>query len=519
MAYSVPAKSTFHFVGGYSTHTDCVDTNGGGCTKEAWEDIAKINQNISNVMNSGGGYLDNGTAGVISNNGSNKIRITQIGRFTNLSSSNYGVLVWCNFNAAGGYAADDGAYELIATDGSDYIDIEKDFDSGADTDCIFVVGGALNTLVDLLTDSEHGFDATNYHRRAFFSQTSEDLGGNLTIPGSAAGADRNVLMIITGYKPDGTANPLFNCCPNGQYYGGAVNAFLSKKDKTLWNTDSFWPILTQSGAGMFIIGDNGIVVENMRIQGDTDPAVYYSVASLSYLFRNCWIESDDASYIFQANTWAYAARIEDCLICRKSNTGSTTYGLYMGTCYGGGVYDSIVAGDQIPNPVYCGFGTFQNNLIYGGYYALLRSCVIQNNIFYNQTTYSMQQFSSVSYSYICNNIFMPALGSSDKIIYQSNSADSIVYAFNNNIIYAVDGNPVTDWYQNAQTNGVEFDDYDYYDNQWDVDPQFVDPTNMDFRLKPGSPALNKGRRGIMNGYNTIGPNYYKQRGQSVGAKT
>jgi hypothetical protein len=139
---------------------------------------------------------------------------------------------------------------------------------------------------------------------------------------------------------------------------------------------------------------------------------------------------------------------------------------------------------------------------------------IFNNVFYNLQTKAI--YSSDRNYVAYNNIF-------EKCGNRGFSHDGGIVNIGVAGVYAGD-NPLNGYncfYDNAHDVVTSSDNPAYSGSLAATDiqenPLMVDPANADFRLEPGSPALNSGRRILNDGYKSIGAWQQKQRGSMIGA--
>lgn len=182
------SKETVHFVGGRGDFGGASAVNGGGCTKERWEESG----DLSHWMGPNGGpicdssaYTGGNTSCAVQNNGSGKVRIVKSGAFTDCAGSIAHILFADSYS--------DGWYEVTDCS-SDWIDIDLAYTT--DTTCGVRVGGAFDTLQSAL-DSE-STDATGYGR-TIYTNRNEMLGGTLNV-GTGGSATLNSWKRIIGFN-------------------------------------------------------------------------------------------------------------------------------------------------------------------------------------------------------------------------------------------------------------------------------------------------------------------------------
>ena len=122
-----------------------------------------------------------------------------------------------------------------------------------------------------------------------------------------------------------------------------------------------------------------------------------------------------------------------------------------------------------------------------------------NNVFYNQTISGIRVNATTAAVRANNNIFMPA-AAADYGLEIGSSGGTIVYN-DYNCFWSVAGAQLTNPIYTGYSGG---DKPLLGSNSIEVDPLFADAVNDDFRLKPTSPCLHVGQRGIGDGYSNIG---------------
>ena len=182
------SKDSVFFVGGRGNKTG--DQYAGGATLEAWNDPAKLNKNLANVMDANGGPLSVADAWLgtqngctVTSSGGGKVLITNGGAFADVKAGHV-----ANVQFAAVYP--NGRYEVTGNDLTDDT-IEIDLPHSSDTTCDCKVGGAFEKAQTVWnnTDATNGYSVTIYSNQSQ-SKTNGDFTATWNL-GTAGGSMTN----------------------------------------------------------------------------------------------------------------------------------------------------------------------------------------------------------------------------------------------------------------------------------------------------------------------------------------
>ena len=471
------ASSVF-FVGGSGDKSG--GANNGGATK-AWFDAnyTKDEGFGGGIMGSNGSPLQVATAvatvGTDTAQKFSAFNITEAGMVAYLSGTNVVV---------------EGRYEILTTDGLSEITFPADtFDGGNAGDLVVRVGGSFENLPQALTEA----DPSNFNVTIYTNKT-ETLAAPLAVP-SGNVADNKWLRII-GYNTIARDQDR-----GGGFYGGALDAFKEANSWTMTNPSATWTEIDcddVGAVGIVIDGDDNIELANLFIHNitDADPNALVGLANspVNTKFTNCKLNDTHRAI----NGSSFNLLVDDCYF------GDTVghYGIYTPLSTGGASILSCVFDDGV-NGVSSRLATIKNNLFYKMTtfaVQLAYGTNVSNCTFYDVSDKCIVVSDATEGGIIeWNNIFVVTDGDADFAVYGTTTGGSVIYS-DYSCAWAVanpDGSNAP-WF-------LDKTDEDFIGaNSIIADPLFTDASTGDFRLLPGSPCINTGKRNLINDRTTMG---------------
>lgn len=379
------------------------------------------------------------------------------------------------YNATNGI--DDGIYE-ITTVSTNYIICANMSDTGIDCEVDVIVGGEF-FIQDALDETTASAYSVDIHVRdaLVLSATSIDV----TIGGGSN--TRNTFKRILGY----------NTAPGDMDLGG----FYHESPIDILKADSIDSTKTvtldgnNDNVSIFTVGVDNIIIENFHLTNTgTTNSLIHSGTPQNVVFRNCRFSI--GVFVSQA---IISSMLFDSCYSDDSLTGNH-YQLGDNACI---VLNCV--GKVAATKFFVVVATIEGSQIIGciavngtrGVRIFGNDAVVSNNTFYNQTVYGIDLFSAtrcISY----NNIFYLYPGAKAFGI----TLGSVVYSDYN--CFRESDN--TDLTFAEHLSGYEVPIIGAHSIE--VDPQFMDAANFDFRLKTTSPCLNTGRPNPDNSYINMG---------------
>ena len=228
--------------------------------------------------------------------------------------------------------------------------------------------------------------------------------------------------------------------------------------------------------------------------GGTNSLTHIDTALFNPRFINCWFGTAER-FAVNDTPVAIGAIFSDCYFDDAIVAPSMVD--YDATLYRNSIINLAAATNGL---IAVGASYVDSCLFYGGLSGIqnVDSSHISNSIFYGQTVTCITIANDVSGpASVINNIFSPVAAADIGI----NLTNGSIGAAFNNIFYSVAAGVVL-------TNPISHDQITPNPplpvGSLEVDPQFVNPADGDFRLRASSPALNGGGRTLWNGYTTIG---------------
>jgi len=438
--------------------------NPGGCTKEFWGNIHDPDKDLPDVMDVNGSTLSDANARALpfssdiiqgaDYGGGNVVRVTKSGQGW-FEDCVPGLIAYVSFTSV--YVTD--RYEVLGYDSVSYDWIDIDLAYVSDTTGACGVGGAFPGLqqavdnTDANGTSPHNVFITCNVDRVFTSPTHEldlDSGGDL-----ATGTWKRII---------GTDN-----------HGLPLN----KYNFRLVDVDN------EVGISGFLFGDaDNISVEHFHVENAPLYGFEFGGVSDHYNFR------------------LVECKVTNCTICVYSNTATKHNIQIIGGYYYAqsdevfwvntdqfsmiGTYAVVAGSDPVVRLTMDGAALISGCIIKGGSTAPgintygTGILTIEDSVFYYTTNCVSLLSNTASLVEYGNIFFLPNIG--DRAINQSSG--TILYS-NYSCIWTISGAPTdADRWGNEQV--VPF-------NALEVDPEFVNAGNSDFRLKGTSPVIRMSR--------------------------
>ena len=445
-------EHSIHFIGGQGTGAGGSPT-GGGCTKAEWENVGGINQTLSNIMDTNGEPICDGTTANATDNGSGSVRLTRaIGDSFTGKNVKVGTIVYVNF--AGIYT--DGYYIITAVGSvGDDIDINQAFfGNQAGNECY--VGGAFQSLQQALDDipDADGTAGATFGSRWIYSNKDETLAATVNVSVIDGDKDEDAHIWIKG----------FNTVPEdmdvGKIYDGTYvdidgdnNAFAvfdlnANENIHIWN---FYAHNVATGTDDCFEMTTCVAIEICNCKSnDARYGIRAEAPSENISVRDCIFDGGLVGGQAGIRGPGASMSITNCLF--KSSASFAQMNIGSGIV-SGCIFIGSVRGIQSTN--------------LAGH--LLTIC---NNTFYNQTANGITMYNGVGKIY--NNIFYLA-AIDDYAVEVNNSTVGSVMSIYNNCAYSAGGALTNPYYHIGKSENLEYEDSNIFE-----DPQFIDAVGGDF---------------------------------------
>lgn len=482
MPYGPPVKDTVHFVGGTGDKTGCSNSNGGGCTKAAWQ----VSGQLSDFMGANGGPTStaaawNGseTACSVSSNGAGKVRVGKAGCF---GACKAGTLA--NVMIAGA-SYPDGRYEVLSA-GSDYVDLDLTY--VADSTCDIKVGGAFDGLQNA-ADSD-STSAANYNRD-IYTNLSENLTGPIDIDTGGGSTLKNTRKRIIGFK-----NSPGDMDEAGGYYQSAIEAYKSGVDPGRCITYN-----AQAGnIDVMTISVNNIELRNIYFYNTSKSSGYngveFSATPSGIRFVNCKFASlyRGLEGVAKATVLAGCYGHSDLDRCAEMTSGSEAFTA---------TYCVFKIGAEKLGLRLWGPSRVQGCLFAGGLRGVVAmgSLAAVNNTFFDQTESCLRLNADGASLVEFNNLFSPAAADDYAVYLPAATGGTVLYS-DYSCAYSVTAGCVlaNAWYDENRPSGQRSFKGP---NCLEVDPQLAAASAGDFRPR-NYQLLRNGRCDIAGNYTQIG---------------
>lgn len=472
---------------------------GGGCT------IATFSGTLTDYMSATGGVLHN-EAGLALSDDSGDLEITAGSVWDDRPL--VGTFVNCDFSAT----FTDGIYEIIDSGGST---ITIDLSSGglgAETVEVWI-GGAFPDIVTAMNDSTLSEDPDGKYRKRYIcvnvDQEVDAVTDFVAETGEQAlredDGSRKLIAFhdsISVVQPDAGYRIVSDIDEGGLYYGGAWQAFKADQSFTDVRPNGKWKEWNANGNDINILELNtsnfemrNFKVHNTIADSTAEGLIHVDTANFNTSFINCWF-SDSSRFIVDDLVGTGNAAI-DCYLDETLDVVDMVD--FPATSLVNCIVNLGAKTNGVANANGC---TLISSLVYKGTigFNLPINCTVINGIFAEQTTDCVLMSANTQrLTTFYNTIFTP-LAAADNAIDMTNG--SLGPGFNN-VFYSVSAGAVL-------TVPIKHDqiapDPPLPVGSLEVDPQFVNPADGDYRLRASSPALNGGMRSLFDGWTSIGVN-------------
>ena len=430
-----------------------------------------------------------------------------------------GLLVNVDFSGSDDF---DGSY--VCTFGTNSITFADPTITGTETGgtATVYVGGAWPSITSAQDDdSTLCASGAAFYNRTFLCNEGEvnPSGVILSSGGSAAASvyrsfvgfhtacyvdvlDGDTLGVIVSDEDAGQIKHIMTT--DGHAYGAM--AMLRNDEFNVDVNGAYYQEIDADGAAVDVItvGGDNIELRNFKIHNNSKASSYACIGADSsnnnnLSFVDCWF---DTAYqpIDEVNVGDDAAWISftSCYFGKDMVT------LTLDDAFGGRYLACTFNADLLTGFEHGSGSTINQCFFYSGNYGMIifDFLSVYNCVFYGQTTACIIGNSAADAVLSNNNIFMP-LATADYAIYCNTAGGTINQSSTNNLAWSVAGAKLTTPFYNALTASPS---EIFLPNTIEADPQFVDVTTGDFRLKSNSPALKAGFKDFFGKSTNIGVN-------------
>ena len=455
-------------------HADAV-TEAGGCTQAWWDsEVAASDEAtaLAKLMGANGLPLIN-NSNLDYTHSTKRIDAALAGDFTNVE---VGMVAYVT-----GLYLTTGRYKITEAY-DDYIILSGIVSTADYNDTVLVIGGAFDDLQDALDET----DATN-HSTTIYVRSIATLAASIDIDMGGGNNTKNTFKKLSGYNTspgDMNFGETYYQSPNEILQAGAID-----------NTKAVLFDGNNNNFTIINISIDGLILENIHFynSGIADPVVFNATPQ-GIVFRNCRV-----SLCERVSASAAVDVVWDSLYIH--NDMSKNHCILTG---GHHSFINCVVNLTIEKNFIHATGitvSIINCLVAGNGNFVIRplagtSILLVNNTFYNLVFAAVGEVASDDIVAF-NNIF--ALDSSVGAVAFDLVTSGMMSYNDYNCFIEVDETPLT---IASSDSGIELPTIGKHSIA--VDPQFMDPGNGDFRLKPTSPCLNTGRPTIDAGSINMG---------------
>jgi hypothetical protein len=368
-------------------------------------------------------------------------------------------------------------------------------------------GGGSGTLGDPWTVSEAFTNACANNYVWIKDNGDHLLSSGLTV-GNSGVTSNNSQIVFKGYKNTINTSTLTSDMDFGQeFYGGALDAYRSYRGGVKDNSSADWVVIDANNGAFDIVtitDKDNIAFYNLAFVNNSEAAGLNGIELISnpanIHFQNC-VFFDVREHIAGV---PFGLFLIDCYF------GDTSISTGIGApFYGGKTYNCVIDGSGRTYGATQYQGTYEHTIFVNGNYGLLSTVAqgVINCIFYNQTIAALivSGASAPDHIYGYNNIFFLADGVNDYAVTMTTTGGTVSF-MDNCCAWSKTGPINVIGYHQKNSEEVDFGQ----NRHWVLeDPQFKDPSNLDF-TPLNNKLYNSGFKGFNNFPSHIGahfPNY------------